>query len=129
MIYAPTDPPTPALPFESFRFEDLAAGNRIQGVAAGACPPGGPHRVRIELGRARMHVRQVTEMAAGSVVVLDAPADCGVDIYICGRLVARGDVLVQDGSYCIRVTNVFGHSNANVTRTTQLDRGVPCTVS
>jgi flagellar motor switch protein FliN len=123
MIYAPLEPPTPAIPFESFRFEDLAAGNLTAGGAGGAL------RVRIELGRIRMPVRQVMEIACGAVVGLNALADGGVDIYVAGRLVARGDVVVHEGNYCIRVTDLFRHPQASVNRQTRNEQGAACTVS
>lgn len=96
----------------AFRFEEFAsrpASARMlpDRAAAGELP------VRIELGRAQMHLQQVMAIRAGAVVTLDTPTDSGVDIYVSGQLVAHGDVLVHDGNFCVRVTELTsGHRAA-----------------
>jgi flagellar motor switch protein FliN/FliY len=65
-------------------------------------------KVRIELGRTRMHVQQVMSVRSGAVVPLEAPDDSRVDVYVGDQLVARGEVLVHDGNICVRVTEVVG---------------------
>jgi flagellar motor switch protein FliN/FliY len=67
----------------------------------------------IELGRARVPASYAAALAQGSVVSLESLADEPVNIFIAGRLVARGEVLELDGHYCIRVTElVGGHAGA-----------------
>jgi flagellar motor switch protein FliN/FliY len=62
--------------------------------------------LRIELGRAQMPADKAALLAPGSVVSLDTLVDQPVDIAIEGRLVARGEVLELDGSFCVRVTEL-----------------------
>ena len=59
--------------------------------------------VRIELGQARMHLEDVLKLRKGSVVTLDKLAGDPVDIYVNGRLIARGEVLVLNDNFCVRV--------------------------
>jgi len=63
-------------------------------------------QVKIELGRTRMVVEDVLRLNAGSVVELDKAAGDPVDIYVNGRHVARGEVLVLNESFCVRVSEI-----------------------
>lgn len=66
--------------------------------------------LRIELGRTRMNLEDVLKLQKGSVVTLDKLAGDPVDIFVNGRLVARGEVLVLNDNFCVRVTElVSGH--------------------
>jgi flagellar motor switch protein FliN/FliY len=99
---SPTEYQGPA----AFRFEDFAPRPVAPGTTVADHSRSGELSVRIELGRAQLHLQQVMAIRSGSVVTLDTPADCGVDIYVEGRLIARGDVLVHEGNFCVRVTEL-----------------------
>jgi flagellar motor switch protein FliN/FliY len=62
----------------------------------------------VELGRVRLRVEDVLKLRKGSVAPLDPLVGAPVDVYSESRLVARGDVLVLDGRFCVRVTETFG---------------------
>ncbi len=62
--------------------------------------------VTIELGRTEMLVEDVLKLQAGSVVELDKLAGDPVDVYVNERLVARGEVLVLNDSFCVRVSEI-----------------------
>lgn len=64
--------------------------------------------LRIELGRTRMRLEEVLQLRGGSVVALDKLAGDPVDIFVNGRLIARGEVLVMNDNFCIRVTELVG---------------------
>ena len=63
--------------------------------------------VRIELGRTRMLVGDVLKLAKGAVVELDKLAGDPVDLLVNGRLIARGEILVLNDSFCVRVTEIL----------------------
>lgn len=63
--------------------------------------------VVIELGRTEMYVEDVLRLQAGSVVELDKLAGDPVDVYVNGRRIARGEVLVLNDNFCIRVSEVI----------------------
>ncbi len=65
-----------------------------------------PLRVTVELGRARMPVRQVLEIQNGTVVELDKLAGDAVDVYVNDQLMARGEVVVVDDRFGVRITQV-----------------------
>lgn len=64
-------------------------------------------RVKVELGRTRMLVEDVLELGEGSVVELDKLAGDPVDVYANERLVARGEVLVLNDTFCVRVSEII----------------------
>jgi flagellar motor switch protein FliN len=64
--------------------------------------------VKIELGRSRMMVEDVLKLSEGSVVELDKLAGDPVDVFVNERLVARGEVLVLNDNFCVRVNEIVG---------------------
>jgi flagellar motor switch protein FliN/FliY len=62
--------------------------------------------VKIELGRSRMLVEDVLKLGEGSVVELDKLAGDPVDVFVNDRLVARGEVLVLNDNFCVRVNEI-----------------------
>ncbi len=66
--------------------------------------------LRIELGRTQMRLEEVLRLRSGAVVALDKLAGDPVDIYVNGRLIARGEVLVMNDNFCVRVTELLGGS-------------------
>ncbi|MGL4942959.1 MAG: flagellar motor switch protein FliN [Thermoguttaceae bacterium] len=63
--------------------------------------------VKIELGRSQMYLEDVLSLRRGSVVALDKMAGDAVDIYVNGRLLARGEVLVMNENFCVRVAELL----------------------
>jgi flagellar motor switch protein FliN/FliY len=62
--------------------------------------------VKIELGRSRMLVEDVLKLGEGSVVELDKLAGDPVDVFVNERLVARGEVLVLNDNFCVRINEI-----------------------
>ncbi|MES2309165.1 MAG: flagellar motor switch protein FliN [Verrucomicrobiota bacterium] len=61
----------------------------------------------VELGRTQMQVRDVMGLAPGTVVELEKKADEPVDLFVNGRLVGRGEVVVVNDSLGIKITEVM----------------------
>jgi flagellar motor switch protein FliN len=69
--------------------------------------------LKIELGRTHMYLEDVLRLSKGAVVPLDRLAGDPVDIYVNGRLIARGEVLILNDNFCVRVAElVAGESPA-----------------
>jgi flagellar motor switch protein FliN len=66
-----------------------------------------PLRVTVELGRTQMSVRQVLELQNGAVVELDRMAGEAVDVLVNDKLMARGEVVVVDDKFGIRITELI----------------------
>lgn len=64
-------------------------------------------KVRAELGRSRLLLRDALQIGPGSVIDLEKLADEPVELYVNDLLFARGEVLVVNDSFCIRVTEVL----------------------
>jgi flagellar motor switch protein FliN/FliY len=67
--------------------------------------------LKIELGRTHMYLEDVLRLRKGSVVPLDKMAGDPVDIYVNGRLIARGEVLVLNDNFCVRVAELIVGAN------------------
>jgi flagellar motor switch protein FliN/FliY len=63
--------------------------------------------LRIELGRTHLDLEEVLKLRKGSVVTLDKLAGDPVDVYVNGRLVARGEVLVLNDNFCVRIAELL----------------------
>ncbi len=63
--------------------------------------------VMVELGRTEMLVEDVLRLTEGSVVELDKLAGDPVDVYVNKRLVARGEVLVLNDNFCVRINEII----------------------
>jgi len=63
--------------------------------------------VKIELGRTRMLVEDVLRLGEGAVVELDKLAGDPVDIFVNDRPVARGEVLVLNDNFCVRINEIL----------------------
>lgn len=109
---------------EALRSVDQPQDNEIPGLAPFQLQPlmGTPANVdrasldllrdvelemRIELGRTHMHLEDVLQLRKGSVVPLDKMAGDPVDVYVNGRLVARGEVLVLNENFCVRIAELI----------------------
>ncbi|MCQ4347291.1 flagellar motor switch protein FliN [Pseudomonas stutzeri] len=66
-----------------------------------------PVRLTVELGRTRITIKQLLELAQGSVIELDGLAGEPMDILINGYLIAQGEVVVVDDKYGIRITEII----------------------
>ena len=66
----------------------------------------------IELGRTHMQLEELLKLKQGAVVPLDKLAGDPADIFVNGRLVARGEVLVLNDNFCIRVAELIEGENA-----------------
>lgn len=67
--------------------------------------------LKIELGHTHMYLEDVLKLHKGSVVPLDKLAGDPVDIYVNGRLIARGEVLVLNDNFCVRVAELIAGVN------------------
>lgn len=66
-----------------------------------------PVKLTVELGRTKLTIKQLLELAQGSVIELDGLAGEPMDILINGYLIAQGEVVVVDDKYGIRITEII----------------------
>jgi flagellar motor switch protein FliN/FliY len=71
---------------------------------------GVPLEISVEIGRTRKMVKDILEFTQGSLVVLDKLAGEQVDLFVNGQCVAKGDVVVVDDNFGIRITEIIKKS-------------------
>ena len=67
-----------------------------------------PVSLTIELGSCQMPMKEVLQLNVGSVVQLDKPADAPVELSVNGKLIARGEVVVIEDRFGVKITEVIG---------------------
>jgi flagellar motor switch protein FliN/FliY len=90
--------------------EDLGAGHEMGLVLDIELP------VSIELGRTSMLIRDIVKLAPGSVIELDKLSGEPVDVFVNSRLFARGEVVVVDENFAVRVTELMSPNEPARTR-------------
>ena len=68
-----------------------------------------PLEISVEIGRTRRRVEEILSLGKGSLVVLDKLAGDQVDLFVNGLCVAKGDVVVIDDNFGVRITEVLRH--------------------
>lgn len=67
-----------------------------------------PVSLTIELGSCQLPMREVLQLAVGSVIQLDKAADAPVELSVNGKLIARGEVVVIEDRYGVKIIEVIG---------------------
>lgn len=66
-----------------------------------------PVKLTVELGACQMPMRDVLQLASGSVVQLDKVADTPVDLFVNQKRIARGEVVVVEDRFGIKITEIL----------------------
>jgi flagellar motor switch protein FliN len=108
------DEPSAELPagVTPFAFKDLTGASPANETASLDLLRDVQLDLKIELGRTQMHLEDVLRLKQGAVVTLDKLAGDPVDIYANGRLIARGEVLVLNDNFCVRVAELIASDDA-----------------
>jgi flagellar motor switch protein FliN/FliY len=69
-----------------------------------------PMQVSVQIGTARMLIRELLQLGQGSVIELDKLAGEPMDVLVNNKLVARGEVVVVNDKFGIRLTDVVSHA-------------------
>jgi flagellar motor switch protein FliN/FliY len=72
-----------------------------------------PLQVTVELGRTKRSLNDVMNFGNGSIVMLDRLAGDAVDIIVNGKPIAKGEVVVIEENYGVRITEMFAASDGN----------------
>ena len=69
-------------------------------------------RLSVELGRADMKLRDVLALGEDSVVMLDRLTDELLDVLVNGQLIAKGEIVAENGRFALRIVEMAGASAA-----------------
>ena len=70
-----------------------------------------PLQLSVELGRTKRSVKEILDLASGSIIELDKLAGEPVDILVNNRLIAKGEVVVIDENFGVRITDILSQSD------------------
>ncbi|MGE4484047.1 MAG: flagellar motor switch phosphatase FliY [Oscillospiraceae bacterium] len=91
--------------FEPFEEEKIGSEDQAQGAAMELIGDI-PLQVAVELGKTRKSINDILNMGVGSVIVLDKMAGELVEVMVNGKRIARGEVVVIDENYGVRITDI-----------------------
>jgi len=78
-----------------------------------------PLQISVEIGRTRRKVQDILEFSKGSLVVLDKLAGDQVDLFVNGKCIAKGDVVVVDDNFGVRITEIVQKTGLEAVSTAQ----------
>ena len=109
MALASVDEPVNTMPagIQTFQFNEFAGAPPTAEAATLELMRDVQLDLTIELGRTHMHLEEILKLRQGTVVPLDKLAGDPADIYVNGRLIARGEVLVLNDNFCVRVAELI----------------------
>ena len=93
--------------------QGAARPQAVNGVRGVELLHGVAMEVTVELGRTRLSVRELLALCPGDVLELDRAAGSPADLLVNGRLIARGEVVVVDEDFALRVTEIVAQPNAS----------------
>ena len=110
----PADPGTPDPEPRSAATRPAAVVDAMAGTAAALQAPLGdismildiPVQLTVELGRVKISIKHILQLAQGSVVELDALAGEPMDVLVNGYLIAQGEVVVVNEKFGVRLTDI-----------------------
>ena len=101
-----------------------SAANEVAAAAAAVTPPAKAGmdmlldvnlHVIVEVGKAKMTVQDLLQLGQGSVVELEKLAGEPLDIYVNGKHVARGEAVIVNEKFGVRVVEIIPHENRTMT--------------
>ena len=119
-MYPPQQPPAPPDPkvinAQPNRMKELAAEAQLNQEQKDNLDLilSVPLEVAVEIGRTRRKIQDILSFSKGSLVVLDKLAGDQVDLLVNGQCVAKGDVVVIDDNFGIRITEILQKPDINV---------------
>ena len=69
-----------------------------------------PVKLTVELGSCKMTMQELLDLNIGAVVQLDQPANANVEVFVNHKLVARGEVVVAEDNFGIRIKEIIAKS-------------------
>jgi flagellar motor switch protein FliN/FliY len=68
---------------------------------------GVPLQISVEIGTTKRRVKDILGFSQGTIIELERQAGAPVDIVVNGNLIARGDVVVIDDNFAVRITEII----------------------
>lgn len=104
--YPPPPPPVNVQNAQLHQFDDMDFGIPADQKDNLKLLMGVPLEISVEIGTARRKVKDILEFTQGTIIELERQAGAPVDIVVNGNLIARGDVVVIDDNFAVRITEI-----------------------
>lgn len=65
-----------------------------------------PLQISVEIGSTKKKIKDILEFSQGTIIELERQAGAPVDVMVNGNLIARGDVVVIDDNFAVRITEI-----------------------
>ena len=104
--YAQTNVVAPSMPVQAAQFAPLTNEPVEVNASNISLIKDVPLQVTVELGRTKKSIREILEFSTGSIIELDKLAGEPVDIHVNGQLTAKGEVVVIDENFGVRITEI-----------------------
>lgn len=102
----PSAPPQPSVGIKSVGFPSLTTAGGPQGGGNLNLLMDVQMALTVELGRTKMYIKDILGLGEGSIIELDKLAGEPVDLLVNGKLIAKGEVVVIDENFGVRVTDI-----------------------
>ena len=102
----PMQPMMPAMNYQPAQFENFTAGAMLPGAENIGLIKDVPLEVTVELGRTAKPISDILDFSPGTIIELDKVAGEPVDVLVNGKFVAKGEVVVIEESFGVRVTEI-----------------------
>jgi flagellar motor switch protein FliN/FliY len=66
-----------------------------------------PLQITVEIGRTTKKIKEILDFSSGTIVELNRQAGSQVDVFVNGKAIAKGNVVVVDDNYGVRITEVM----------------------
>ena len=72
-----------------------------------------PLQISVEIGSTKKKIKDILEFSQGTIIELERQAGAPVDVMVNGNLIAKGDVVVVDDNFAIRITEIINNNILN----------------
>ncbi len=103
------DSPSNEIPFE--QIQEGARARELEAASGLDRLMDIPLEISVELGRMKLMVREIVELGPGSIIEVNKAAGEPVDVLVNGRLVAKGEVVVIEDNFGVRITEILNRSD------------------
>lgn len=106
----PAAPPSHVYDYKAMKYQSFDEGGALPGGENMELLMDVPLSVSVELGKSRKYIKEIVDFNIGSIIVLDKMAGELVDVVVNGKLIAKGEVVVIDENYGVRITDIVSPS-------------------
>ena len=106
MYGQPVQPVMQPQPAVNYRNAQLAQFESFEAPLGSEQKENLPLQISVEIGSTKKKIKDILEFSQGTIIELERQAGAPVDVMVNGNLIARGDVVVIDDNFAVRITEI-----------------------